>query len=194
MVQVSGSCNRVTNFASLTVNTPTTADPLISQTNCAGDTVSFTTTAHGTRPFSYQWVKDGKALPAATTSSWVIANASVLASGTYSVRVSGLCNAVTNSATLTVNPPTMATALANQTQCFGQDATFSALGYSLRLPLSPDQLRWELATSGQRVLDAIAAASPRGLDGSLYGEAGLRSTHEAQHTGWIKRWRAERGS
>src|SRR5207249_11540826 len=38
-----------------------------------------------------------------------------------------------------------------------QDATYSALGYSLRLPLSPDQLRWELATSGQRVLDAIAA-------------------------------------
>src|SRR5437667_1147706 len=28
-----------------------------------------------------------------------------------------------------------------------QDATFSALGYNLRLPLSPDQLRWELATS-----------------------------------------------
>src|SRR5947207_3364516 len=50
-----------------------------------------------------------------------------------------------------------------------QAETFSALGYSLRLPLSPDQLRWELATSGQRVLDAIAAATPRGLDPSLYG-------------------------
>jgi hypothetical protein len=31
------------------------------------------------------------------------------------------------------------------------------------------------------------------LDGSRYGEAGLRSTHEAQHAGWIKRWRGEKG-
>ena len=74
-----------------------------------------------------------------------------------------------------------------------QDGTHSALGYSLRLGLSLDQMRWELATSHRRVLDAIASATPRGLDGSLYGEAGLRSTHEAAHTGWIKRWRGERG-
>jgi hypothetical protein len=43
------------------------------------------------------------------------------------------------------------------------------------------------------LLDAIAAATPRGLDPSLYSEAGLHSGHEAEHTGWIKRWRGERG-
>jgi uncharacterized damage-inducible protein DinB len=74
-----------------------------------------------------------------------------------------------------------------------QDATYSALGYALRSALSLDQVRWELATTHQRLLEAIAAATPRGLDGSRYGEAGLRSTHEAVHTGWIKRWREERG-
>ena len=74
-----------------------------------------------------------------------------------------------------------------------QDAAYSALGHSLRLALSLDQVRVELATSGQRLLDAIASATPRGLDASLYGEAGLRSLHEAAHTGWIKRWRGERG-
>src|SRR5712692_5361969 len=74
-----------------------------------------------------------------------------------------------------------------------QDAAYNAVGYALRLPLSLDQVRWELATSGQRLLDAIASATPRGLDGSLYGEAGLRSEHEAAHTGWIRRWRGERG-
>ena len=41
--------------------------------------------------------------------------------------------------------------------------------------------------------DAIASATDSGLDPSLYGEAGLRSTHEAQHTVWIKRWRGEKG-
>ena len=74
-----------------------------------------------------------------------------------------------------------------------QDATYSALAYALRLNLSPEQARWELAASRQRLLDAISAATPRGLDASLYGEAALRSSHEAQHTGWIKRWRNERG-
>ena len=73
------------------------------------------------------------------------------------------------------------------------EAAFGPLGHALRLHLSPDQVRWELATSHQRLLDAIAAATPRRLDGSLYGEAGLRSTHEAAHTGWIRRWRGERG-
>ena len=75
-----------------------------------------------------------------------------------------------------------------------QDPAFNALGHALRRDLSLDQVRWELATSGQRLLDAIAAATPRGLDASRYGEAGLRSSHEAAHTGWIRRWRRERGS
>ncbi len=74
-----------------------------------------------------------------------------------------------------------------------QDAAYNALGYSLRLALSLDQVRWELATSRRQLLDAISAATPRGLDASLYGEAALRSTHEAEHTGWIRRWRVERG-
>ncbi len=73
-----------------------------------------------------------------------------------------------------------------------QGEAYNALGYALRRDLTLDQVRWELATSQQRLLDAIASATPRGLDGSLYGEAGLRSEHEAAHTGWIKRWRGER--
>jgi len=75
-----------------------------------------------------------------------------------------------------------------------QDEAYNTLGHALRRALSPDQVRWELATSGQRLLDAIASATPRGLDGSLYGEAGLLSEHEAAHTGWIKRWRGEQGT
>ena len=74
-----------------------------------------------------------------------------------------------------------------------QDEAYNALAHDLRLALSPDQARWELATSRQRLLDAISSATARGLDASLYGEAGLRSSHEAEHTGWIKRWRGERG-
>ncbi|MBI4570936.1 MAG: DinB family protein [Chloroflexi bacterium] len=74
-----------------------------------------------------------------------------------------------------------------------QDAAYNALAYDLRRALSLGQVRWELETSRQRLLDAISSATARGLDGSFYGEAGLRSLHETEHTGWIKRWRGEKG-
>jgi uncharacterized damage-inducible protein DinB len=73
------------------------------------------------------------------------------------------------------------------------DVAYNAIAYGLRQGLSLDQVRWELETSRQRLLAAISAATARGLEGSLYGEAGLRSGHEAQHAAWIKRWRDEKG-
>ena len=73
-----------------------------------------------------------------------------------------------------------------------QEDAFNAVTYERRRGLSTQQARWEIESSHRRLLDAIAAATPRGLDPSLYGEAALRSTHEAQHTSWIKRWRAEK--
>ena len=74
-----------------------------------------------------------------------------------------------------------------------QDGVYSELGHALRRGLSVEQVKWELAETHRRLLNAIASASLAGLDGSRYGEAGLRSTHEAAHTGWIKRWRTEKG-
>ena len=74
-----------------------------------------------------------------------------------------------------------------------QDEAYNALGYGLRIALAAEQAKWELATSRQRLLDAISSATERGLDASLYGEAGLRSSHEAVHARWVKRWRRERG-
>lgn len=74
----------------------------------------------------------------------------------------------------------------------GQDAIYSGVAYRLRRGLSLAHVRWELETSHQRLLDALSAANERGLDASLYGEAALPSTHEAQHTAWINRWRSEK--
>jgi hypothetical protein len=76
----------------------------------------------------------------------------------------------------------------------GEEAeAYNAMAYSARRELSLAQVRWELQTSRARVVEAIAAATPQGLDPSRYAETGLRSDHEAEHTGWIKRWRGERG-
>ena len=74
-----------------------------------------------------------------------------------------------------------------------QDETFNGLIHDLRLGLSLYQVRWELAASRQRLVEAISSATERGLDASLYGEAALRSTHEATHAGWIRKWREQRG-
>jgi uncharacterized damage-inducible protein DinB len=75
----------------------------------------------------------------------------------------------------------------------GQDESYNTMSYELRRNLSLEQAKWEFATSRQRLLDAIAASTPRGLDASLYGESPIRSGHEPEHTEWIKRWRSEKG-
>jgi uncharacterized repeat protein (TIGR01451 family) len=126
-VEVTGSCNTTTRSAVLTVNTPTTADPLGAQTVCPGAALSLNAVTHGTGPFTYQWVKDGKPLPGATTSAWAITKATVLDQGTYVVIVNGACTAVTNTGTVTVHPPTTATPLADQSLCFGATATFTTV-------------------------------------------------------------------
>lgn len=73
------------------------------------------------------------------------------------------------------------------------DEVLNVMGYHTRRQLSLAQIRWELDTSRQRLLDALSVATERGLDPSLYTDSPLASGHEAQHTAWIKRWRAERG-
>ena len=74
-----------------------------------------------------------------------------------------------------------------------QDGVYSGLGHTLRRGLSVAQVLWELETTHRRLLEAIGSATEQGLDGSRYGEAGLRSTHEGAHAGWIRRWRGEKG-
>jgi uncharacterized damage-inducible protein DinB len=74
-----------------------------------------------------------------------------------------------------------------------QDEAFNEMGYALRANLSVDQVKWELAASRQKLLDAIGSATPAALDASRYGSSSLVSTHEQDHTGWIKRWRSEKG-
>lgn len=72
-----------------------------------------------------------------------------------------------------------------------QHDVFAPLLYAWHQDLSLGQVRWELASSHELLLEALAQATPTGLEGSRYGEAGLRSFHEAQHVEWIQRWRGE---
>jgi uncharacterized damage-inducible protein DinB len=74
-----------------------------------------------------------------------------------------------------------------------QDEAYNLSAYELRRSMSAAQARWEVETSGHKLLEAIAAAPPAALEPGRYGAAGLRSTHDTQHAGWIARWRGEKG-
>lgn len=73
------------------------------------------------------------------------------------------------------------------------DEAVNTVATAARWELPLAQVRWELGHSRRRLMAAIANATDRGLDPTNYGEAGLNSGHEAQHTAWILRWRAEKG-
>jgi hypothetical protein len=66
------------------------------------------------------------------------------------------------------------------------------IAYAMRRDLSLEQVKWEFISTRRRLLDAISSSTPRGLDPSYYGEPSLRSTHEADHMDWIKRWRHDK--
>jgi hypothetical protein len=74
-----------------------------------------------------------------------------------------------------------------------QDDVYNDLGYKLRAGLSLAQARWEFDNSRRKLLAAIENSTERGRDAGRYGAAGLKTDHEAEHAGWIRRWRGERG-
>ncbi|MBI5432499.1 MAG: immunoglobulin domain-containing protein, partial [Planctomycetes bacterium] len=114
-----------TAAAALTVGATTTASSLANQAACPGGSASFSTTAGGTGPFTYQWEKDGAPIGGANTSSLALSNVQAGDAATYSVVVTGACGSIEPSATLTVDTPTSATTPAEQTICPGGGASFA---------------------------------------------------------------------
>jgi hypothetical protein len=109
-----------------------TAQPA-NQTVTAGQTATFSVTALGTTPFSYQWQKGTTAITGATSASYTTPVTTTTDNGSqYSVVVSNaIGNATSNAATLTVNPAQPATTdvltYHNDIGRTGQNLTESAL-------------------------------------------------------------------
>ena len=137
-VRVSNSLGATaSNAATLTVTpapvAPSITSQPISQNVTTGQTATFSVTATGTAPLSYQWQKNGAAISGATSSSYTTPVTTNSDNGAqFTVRVSNSVGSTTSSAaTLTVAPapgtPSIATQPANQSVTAGQTATFSVV-------------------------------------------------------------------
>lgn len=114
--------------ATLTVNTPVaiTTQPA-SLTVTSGSSASFSVTATGTAPLTYQWKKDGSIVNGGTGASLTIGTAAAVDAGSYNVVVTNPVGSVSSgSAKLTVNTPvSISSQPSNLTVLAGSPATFS---------------------------------------------------------------------
>ncbi len=119
-----------TSHPGATVTAPTITTQPASQTVNAGATVSFTVSATGTAPLSYQWMKGGANISGATTATLTLSSVTTANAGSYTVRVSNSAGSVTSAAaTLTVNTvataPTITTQPASQNVTAGSTVSFT---------------------------------------------------------------------
>src|SRR5439155_170670 len=162
-VVVSNAAGSMTSrAATLTVNAvlvaPTITTQPASQTVTAGQRATFTVTATGTAPLSYQWQKNGTAIGAATAASYTTPATTASDSGAqFTVVVSNTAGSVTsNAAALTVNSapvaPTITTQPASQMVTAGQTATFTVTAAGT----APLSYQWQM--NGTAIGGATAAS------------------------------------
>jgi hypothetical protein len=115
-------------FKATSATAPSISSQPASKTVTVGQTASFSVTATGTAPLSYQWQKNGAAISGATSSRYTTPATTNTDNGVlFAVVVSNSVGKVTsNSARLTVNSaPSITTQPFSQTVTAGQTATFA---------------------------------------------------------------------
>ncbi len=111
---VYSSTNLVLNAVAFSNVPPLIVTQPASQLVPAGAIVTFTVSATGTEPFSYQWQKNGQALPGATDASLTLASVTLDDGGSYRVLVSnGGGSSLSSNAVLTVTPGLSVQSLSN---------------------------------------------------------------------------------
>ena len=93
----------------------------------AGENATFSVTATGAEPLSYQWYKDGTAIERATEAQYTVDGATSDDAGEYTVHVTNEYGTkISDAALLTVvEPPTIVTQPSSATILVGEDYTFS---------------------------------------------------------------------
>jgi hypothetical protein len=169
--------SQTSTTATLTVNTaavaPTITTQPANQTVNAGQTATFSVTATGTAPLSYQWQKSSANISGATAASYSTPATAAADNGAkFDVVVSNTAGSQTSTmATLTVvavaAAPTITTQPANQTVTVGQTATFivTATGTA---PLSYQWQKNSANISGATASSYTTPATVTGDNGALF--------------------------
>jgi endonuclease/exonuclease/phosphatase family metal-dependent hydrolase len=92
--------------------------------------VTFTVTATGTAPLSYQWLFNNTNISGATTNPYTLTNAQFTNAGNYAVIVTNIAGSITSSNALLIvsnQPPTIITPPQSQTVYFGDSPTFNVI-------------------------------------------------------------------
>ncbi|HWY07406.1 MAG TPA: DUF4082 domain-containing protein [Candidatus Acidoferrales bacterium] len=134
---------------------PSISSQPVSKTVAVSQTASFSVTATGTAPLSYQWQKNGAAISGATSSSYTTpATVSTDSGALFAVVVSNTLGKVTSSsATLTVNSaPSITAQPTSQTVTAGQSATFSVTA------TGPAPLSYQWRKNGTAIGGATSAS------------------------------------
>lgn len=176
----SGQASATTPAAASTgTAAPTISTQPASQTVTIGTTATFTVSAAGTGPFTYQWQKNGTAIPEASSASYNTPSTSAPDNGaTFSVVISNAGGSVTSSsAMLTVNssptytlyPGFIGTDLNNNTHGAWQDDQIyiEVLGSNV----STGALSWvsyDGTVTAASVADNTAANAVKGPNGQTY--------------------------
>ena len=122
---------RLSNIVSAGSQPPSIVTQPLSQTVMAGQRVTFSVTAIGTLPLSYEWFKNGNPISGADSSNLTLSNVQQSDTATYSVLVSNGTkpNALSSGAVLVVSAipvaPSITTQPKSQTITAGQSAAFS---------------------------------------------------------------------
>ena len=175
-VVVTNSVGSATSTAAtLTVSAAAVAPSIATQpqgmTIVAGASASFSVTANGTAPFTYQWQKGGVNLAGATAATYSIASGQSGDAGNYTVVVTNSVGSVTSSAaTLTVNGAAAAPSITTQPQpvtvTAGASASFSVVAGGT----APLAYQWQ--KGGVAITGATAAtfsiASAQATDAGNY--------------------------
>ena len=133
-VVVTNSAGVVTsNVATLAVNlAPSIATQPASISVVSGQSATFTVSATGTAPLTYQWLKNGVVIPNATSASLTLNTVSSTDAASYTVVLTNVVGSVTSSkATLTVTPvvssPTITSQPTSLTIVQGSLASFTVV-------------------------------------------------------------------
>jgi hypothetical protein len=184
-VVVSGNCipGVTSNGSVLIINEqPEIITGPVSQTVCAGQSVTFTVNAGVTTGVTYQWRKGGVNIGGATASSYTIPITVAADAGNYDVVVSGTCTpSVTSSpAALVINVvPVIVTGPVSSAICEGGNTTFTVnagtttgVGYQWQLSINGGVSYSNVANggiySGATTATLNLTAVPLANNGNLY--------------------------